>query len=549
MMNIPSFAYSIVEHFLPKTTARKVGYAILSGILLGCAFPPFNFGYLGYIALMPLIFLIEQSLREEKPRLVSYLYISYFIYQGIANWWVGSWQKESDPFLMIAGIALQIGHPFFLMLPCLAYFYVRKHINHSLVIFAFPFFYVAYEWLHSLTDASYPWLSIGYMNVNIPVIAQFADIFGIWGLSFVIVLIQSILFWMLTTDSKRQSYFGMIALIIVTSSVLIYGIIRLDEIQKVMFEAKTIQVGIVQPNINPWNKWSSEARDQILTHKSTIEDSKLSNPDIWIWSETAIPFMNIELNIRKDFSYFRQIIGSVPVLTGFAQLELVQNPEKEPLAKPFRLIPGAHYIAYNAAALVQEQSVQIHQKMKLTPFGEGVPFSQDIPFLGEILQWGVGISGWKKGAIQQPLLLKKNDQTIASIGTVICIESIYPGFVRTYSNSGATMLAVITNDAWFDNTPGPMQHFAISQMRAIETRRAIARCGNTGISGIISPDGSVSTIAPPQTRIALSGMVPQMNIQSIYAQIGDVLPIICTIFSSIMIFQAGYQGAIKRRNQ
>lgn len=540
-------AYPIVQRLLPHSAMRKLLYAVLSGIMLGFAFPPFQYGYLGYIALLPLFFLIEQFLREEKPRLISHLYISYFLYQGIANWWVGSWQKESDPFLMIAGIALQIGHPFFLMLPFIAYCYVRKRLNHDAVIFTLPFFYVSYEWLHSLTDASYPWLSIGYMNVNMPIIAQSADLFGVWGLSFFMVFIQSLIFWIVKSESKKSFVFGFASLFIMLIAVISYGSIRLNHVIELISKASKIDVGIVQPNINPWNKWSSEVSDQIMIHKETIASSRLRNPDLWLWSETAIPFMNIPLNIERDFSYLKSIVGETPVLTGFAQLEIVQNPQNEPLSKPFRLIPGSFYVAYNAAALIQEKQIQIHQKMKLTPFGEGVPFSQDIPFFGEILQWGVGISGWKKGAIQQPLQLFKDDSMIASIGTVICIESIYPGFVRSYIDSGATMLAVITNDAWFDNTPGPMQHFAISQMRAIENRRAIARCGNTGVSGIIMPDGSVSTIAPAQQRIAISGMVPQMQILSLYGIIGDMLPIISTVLSFILISFAGYRGVMIRR--
>lgn len=547
MMNAHLSAYPFSRKILPESVIKKILYSVISGTLLGFAFPPFNLGILGYIALIPLLLLIEQFLHEEKPRLLSHLYIAYFFYQGIANWWVGSWQKESDPFLMIAGIALQIGHPFFLMLPFIAYYYIQKRLNHEAVIFSLPFLYVSFEWLHSLTDASYPWLSLGYMNVSLPIIAQSADLFGIWGLSFLIVFIQTCIFWILKSGSKRNMILACISLSIVIIGVILYGNSRMKQMQDLVSNASNIKVGIVQPNINPWNKWSSEVSDQIMIHKETIASSGLSNPDIWVWSETAIPFMNIPLNIEKDFSYLKNIVGTTPVLTGFAQLELIDNPDAEPLAKPFRLIPGSHYVAYNAAALIQEKPIQIHQKMKLTPFGEGVPFSQDIPLLGEILQWGVGISGWKKGPMQKPLQLFKENERVASIGTVICIESIYPNFVRTYIDSGATMLAVITNDAWFDNTPGPMQHFAISQMRAIENRRAIARCGNTGISGIIMPDGSVSKIAPAQQSIAISGMVPQMHVLSLYAILGDILPILSTILSFILISYAGYHGAMIRR--
>lgn len=541
-MSVYLSSYFKIQRLLPHTKARTFLYAILSGLLLGCAFPPFQLGLLGFIALLPLLLVIEQLLHEHKPRLILLLYITYFLYQGIANWWVGSWQKESDPFLMIAGIALQFGHPFFLMLPFVAYYFVRKRLRNIAMVFTFPLFYVGYEWLHSLTDASYPWLSIGYMNVNIPIIAQCADIFGVWGLSFLMTGIQSLIIWIFLAESGKKVMIGISSLAMIIIAVITYGTMRLTEMRYLIDASQKIEVGIVQPNINPWNKWSSEVANQINLHKETVISSKLASPDIWIWSETAIPFMNIALNISNDFSYLKSIIGKTPVLTGYALLEIIDNPMKEPLSKPFRLIPGSYYVAYNAAALVQEQPIQIHKKMRLTPFGEGVPFSQDIPWLGELLQWGVGISGWKKGEIQKPLNLFDHEKQKASIGTVICIESIYPGFVRKYIDSGATMLAVITNDAWFDNTPGPMQHFAISQMRAIETRRAIARCGNTGVSGIIMPDGSVSTIAPVQTRIAISGSVPQLSYVSMYAAIGDLLPMISTLCSFLFIFYAGYIG-------
>ncbi len=208
-MSVYLSSYFKIQRLLPHTKARTFLYAILSGLLLGCAFPPFQLGLLGFIALLPLLLVIEQLLHEHKPRLILLLYITYFLYQGIANWWVGSWQKESDPFLMIAGIALQFGHPFFLMLPFVAYYFVRKRLRNIAMVFTFPLFYVGYEWLHSLTDASYPWLSIGYMNVNIPIIAQCADIFGVWGLSFLMTGIQSLIIWIFLAESGKKVMIGM----------------------------------------------------------------------------------------------------------------------------------------------------------------------------------------------------------------------------------------------------------------------------------------------------------------------------------------------------
>jgi apolipoprotein N-acyltransferase len=235
---------------------------------------------------------------------------------------------------------------------------------------------------------------------------------------------------------------------------------------------------------------------------------------------------------------------NIPLLSGFAEFVLIPDYQKESLAKPYPLLPGYKYYAHNAAALIQpHDSVQIHRKMKLTPFGEGFPFSQDIELLAGFLEWGVGISGWKKGKIQSPLVLRNPDgRIISNIGTVICIESIYPEFVRKYAKQGASMLAVITNDAWFDNSPGPMQHFAISQMRAIESHRSIARCGNTGISGFIHADGSIQDIAKPQSEQILKADIVQLYDLTIYCLYGDFLPYISSVCSLFLLCYAGYKG-------
>ncbi|MGA1306793.1 MAG: hypothetical protein ACO30M_02730, partial [Candidatus Kapaibacteriota bacterium] len=231
--------------------------------MLGFAFPPMHFGFLAFFALVPLFLVIESELLKPKGAFLRYLYLAYFFYQGIANWWVGSWQKESDPFLIIAGLALQFGHPFFLMLPLICLVYVRKRLTMHIAYVLLPFIYVAYEWLHSLTDASYPWLSLGYMALSIPLIDQSADIFGVWGLTFLFVSIQVLIFFILKQASKRSVQLSLIAITVLLLIIILYGKSRLQEINEVTTISPTISVGIVQPNINPWNKWEGEVRDQI----------------------------------------------------------------------------------------------------------------------------------------------------------------------------------------------------------------------------------------------------------------------------------------------
>lgn len=468
-----------------------------------------------------------------------------FVYHGITNWWVGSWQAQSDPFLIIAGIALWLGHPFFLMIPFLAFIYIKKRIASMYASFSLPFLIVAYEWLHSLTDLSYPWLSFGYTQIYHSYIVQIADIAGVWILSAFVMTINILLFHILnvtnTKSNKRIISLSIIALFLIVFG---YSYHVKQVLQEQSISAPKVSVSLVQPNINPWKKWSGGVFSQVEKHFQLIEIDAQSKPDVYVWSETAIPFLDVETNAKHNFSYFMNRNKNIPILSGFAEFVLIPDYQKESLAKPYPLLPGYKYYAHNAAALIQpNDSVHIHRKMKLTPFGEGFPFSQDIELLAGFLEWGVGISGWKKGKIQSPLVLRNPEgRIISNIGTVICIESIYPEFVRKYAKQGASMLVVITNDAWFDNSPGPMQHFAISQMRAIESHRCIARCGNTGISGFIHADGSIQDIAKPQSEQILKADILQLYDLTIYCLYGDFLPYISSVCSLFLLFYAGYKG-------
>jgi apolipoprotein N-acyltransferase len=534
--------------------------ALLGGILSGLAFPPF-LGFLCWFGYIPILIALESAFDSRgmirKKYAAVLLYIAFFTFHGIANWWVGSWQKEADPFLMIAGIALWIGHPFFLMLPMVGYLYLRRRIPATYALAALPLLWTAFEWLHSLTDASYPWLSTGYALINNSTLVQAADLAGVWGLSFLIIAVNCCIYaalnvWRQTKSLK--SFLAHPAISIACSIVLgifTYGQIRLAQVQSAMRSAPQLNAAVVQPNINPWKKWAGGVYAQLDRHFA-LQDSLLAlhpETELFVWSETAIPYMNKNLNSFLDFSPLAQRLpqnSGKGILTGFAEIHLMPpSPKNEPLAKPFIPEPAFWYVAQNSATIIQQgqkpDGMPVHRKMHLTPFGEGVPFAQDFEFLAGILEWGVGISGWKKGTEQQPLPFLTKSGNTAHIGIVICIESIYPNFVRLYANKGANLLSIITNDAWFDNTPGPVQHYDIARMRAIENHKSILRCGNTGISGFILPDGSSSAIAPACQSLALAGAVPLMEGQTLYAAWGDYLPKISFILAFGILCYAGYR--------
>lgn len=557
---------------MKKNTEYFLG--ILSGIILGVSFPPFPFYCLAFIGFIPLLYVL--IVKEKGFFWLSYL--SFFVYHGITAWWIGSWQPvndDSQTWLRIAGIAVWIIHPFFFCIPIYAFRYISKRLGSDLALWMFPLLWVSFEWLHSLFDIAFPWLTVGYTQVYNSLWAQFADIFGIWGLSFLIILVNVIILKIILLIIKnqirlnsirflfknRKFIFYLIAILLIIIIPSIYGGIRIDQFnhKELLNSKKSIRIGIIQPNINPWEKWQSRTNviKQIRKH-FYLQDSlikSIDSIDLFIWSETAIPNFSDAFNTQHDFSLLKQVADSlnVSILSGFADIELLSNKDSLPaVAQRYWNNPEIYYVAYNSALIVNSGNSalnkQIYHKMKLTPFSERIPFVELFSFLIPVLDWGVGISNWEKGKEQTPLFFIKGDKK-ANIGVIICIESIYPAFVANFASLGSDLLVVITNDGWYDNTFGPEQHYLIACMRAIETRRYIARCANTGISGFITPSGQSLKKAPVQVPIAIYEDIPLLKNSSVYVILGDFLPVISFICSVLIILYTFFIKKIKKLKQ
>jgi apolipoprotein N-acyltransferase len=180
-----------------------------------------------------------------------------------------------------------------------------------------------------------------------------------------------------------------------------------------------------------------------------------------------------------------------------------------------------------------------YHKMQLVPFGERIPFADDVPWLTGMLSWDVGISSWAKGKTIQTFTVPVRD-TVTKSASVICFESIYPNIVRQFIDSGANFMTIITNDGWYMGTPGPLQHARIAIMRAIETRRAIARSANTGISCFITPYGAIVNEVPENVSTTTTGTIELRDDRTLYVRWGDWWPIVCLVVSALMFLYARF---------
>ncbi len=525
---------------------KKYLFAILTGAFLALSFPPSYFPLLAFIAFIPLLYVFIQP--EETSHPFRLIYLAFFIYCGGANWWISSWRAETDPYLMISGIVVWIFHPFFFFIPLAVFNSLRKKLGASTALWLFPFIWTAAEWIHSLSELSYPWLTIGYSQIPNLTWLQFVDITGVWGASFVIAL-TNVIFLKLILNYKamgKERFFKdkvavplFISLLLIIILPYIYGTVRIGKFNHndLIKNNKHLNIGLIQPNINPWSKWQESPIGQIRIHQK-IQDSlrkAVRKLDICLWSETTILYLGQNINFGHDFSFLQRWVDrqGTAILTGFADYKFYNSKSEATVSsKVWAADSNKYYDSFNSAIILNPSDstdeLQVYHKMKLTPFAERIPHLEIFGFASSFLSWGVGISAWGIGTRQKNLLYYSRGDTV-KIAPIICIESIYPGFVKNFTDLGAEILAVITNDAWYDYTTGPEQHFQIAAMRAIENKRYIARCANTGVTGFISPTGRAFFRLPQYKRLGIAATIPILHGKTIYVEYGDWLPVGCFV--------------------
>jgi apolipoprotein N-acyltransferase len=514
---------------------------VFSGILLGFSFPPFHLGWLAFVGFVPLIFTMDKA--ENYLQALKLSYIAFLIFNIIVIYWIGGWTIESDPFLMIGGAALVLCHPFFFTVPMLVYHFVRKRIG-RLSVFLFPFLFLSFEHVHSITEVAFPWLTVGYsQSYNLAGI-QMASLTGLFGLSFQILLVNSLIYYALVLileDSRRNRPHiaaSALAALILIAGPEIYGEIVLHSAGKMQYP-RMLKVSIVQPNIDPYEKWNGNQDEIMNVYEQETYRVTAQKPDLVVWPETAIPFYIL----LPQLSYYRnqlQMFLDRTDVTLFSGVPLAYYFSDSDSAKPsshYDELLHRYYDAYNGATLFEphSDSYQRYGKILLVPFGERIPYADAVPFLIKPLKWGVGISNWAIGRDTTVFKLM-NGTTFSS---VICYESVFPDYVRQFVKRGADFLVIITNDGWYGNSSGPYQHAAYAVFRAVENRRAVVRSANTGISEFIDPYGRY--IGEPtrlDERTTLTAYVPISREATFYTEHGNWVAHISEAVSAIAILSA-----------
>jgi apolipoprotein N-acyltransferase len=508
---------------------------ILAGIILGISFPPFPFPFtlLIFVGLIPYFIVVKR--RTTLASISKATFLFSFIFSLTTIYWVGSWSSEADLYLMLAGAALLFAYPSVMLIPSTLYYLAKKVFPKFDALWLFPIFWVTLEYLLTLTDLRFPWVLLGHGLAKFNIFIQGADIIGTNGLSLVAALINVLLYKSFFEEQSEKKFNFKPALItaIIFFSLLTYGIYKVSSFK---ISDKTLKVGIIQPDINPWDKWTKgNPADRLELNLDLSKQCVDKGAELILWPETALPvyafgggFKSIENSI---FGFIDT--NNVSLLTGMPHIIYFPDKDKLPEDAKYSEQGKYYYATYNAVIGLNPgiNDIQYYGKMKLVPLGERVPFVDQLAFLGDLLKWGVGITGWNIGKDTTVFKIYNDNLDTIKIGGLVCYESVDPVFVTATVQKGAEIITVVTNDSWYGRSSGPYQHKDFAMLRAVENRRSVVRCANGGISCIINAKGEILSETELYTKTILVGEVPIQNEDTFYTENPLIIPLLCSVFS------------------
>ncbi|MCX6179277.1 MAG: apolipoprotein N-acyltransferase [Chlorobiales bacterium] len=525
--------------------------SVLSGVLLGVSFPTYPFirlELLAWVALVPLLISLRSV--EKVGELFRRVYIAMLIFCVISLWWVS---LATLP----GGILTLVAQAFFLTVPLLGFYTIKKTAGYHFALFSLPFLWVAWEWAYMQQDLSLGWLTLGNSQSNLNFMIQYVDLTGVWGVSFWIVWFN-VLVLLALIGSRKDALRSVAFMAVMIVAPLIYAAVVFHREGLEGRKDFQLRVTLVQPDINPHEKWQRNNSADIMEkyYRMTNRAVRENRPDLVMWPETAIPFYILDKANADDLQNLRLSLRmwNTALLTGFSDIIYYPaggQPDTEHYGKNDQSA-NRFFETYNASMLLVpgNGAPQIYRKMRLVPFAERVPYVDYFPWLGNLTFSLAGIKGWGKGHDTTIMELQSSRYGKVNLANIICYESIFPGLVTEFVRKGAQVLTLVTNDGWYATSYGPYQHLAIGRIRCIENRRAMARCANTGLTVIINKYGQIIDEIPWWQEQTLTAEVPLETEMTFYTSNPDMLPKAALVISAGLFlfgFIKGRRGSTIRK--
>lgn len=524
---------------------RQIAAAAGSGLLLILSFPRPQFPLVAWFALVPLLLALSTVSRRGAFLLGWITGVTFFtgslrwlIYTMVHYGHMPEWLSYPTLLLLTAYLAVYIG---LFALTALMLANQRTWIR----LLALPAAWVALELTRTYLFTGLPWGVLGYSQAGTLPVIQIAEVAGVYGVSFVIVLTNTALALALAASRPtgemsmpipvasfapfpgpqlpRRGVLGPLGLAAaVLLGVLMYGHWRLDQIRAAAADHTPVTVAVVQGNIDQDRKWDPAfRRETIDRYQDLTREQAEQSLDLIVWPEAAMPFF-----FERDAAHRKELIefttqGKTPLLFGSPAVD-------SPVGERPRLYNSAYLITADGAVAGR------YDKLHLVPFGEYVPLRRLLFFVDKMVD---GIGEFVPGTEAVVFTLDR-----FRLGVMICFEVVFPDLTRRAVLNGATVMAAITNDAWFGVSAAPYQHLDMVVFRAVENRVPFARAANTGVSGFIDAAGHLAATTDlfvPATRVA--PLTPRTE-TTWYTRFGDVFAWFCAVFVLAVLARAARES-------
>jgi len=496
---------------------RSLALAAASGLLLAAAFPSFNLSYLAWIALVPLFLALAGQTVKNGFLLGGLAGLVFFA--GTVHWVTNSVHFYGGIPVIPASLITLLLCLYLALYPALFGAALARQGTER-----FPWFFVsapalwtALELTRTYIFSGFPWSLLGYSQYRVLPVIQMADLTGVYGVSFLIVMVNAALAGFII---DRKKFYGLIVAVLTMVVVVTYGYLRLDARDDTTGK---ITVTVVQGNIDQDKKWDPAFQSEVISiYKRLTREALKQHTELVIWPETTTPFYftgsgAADRALTADLIAFAGS-SNVPLLFGSPTYERGPDRTIRLSNSAFLLTPRGKIDA-------------VYHKLHLVPFGEYVPLKSVLFFVDKMVQ---AIGDFQAGNEYTVMTVPARGANV-TLSTVICYEIIFPDLVRRFVDNGASVITTITNDAWFGRTAAPYQHFSMAVFRAVENRVPVARAANTGISGFIDSKGNILETSAIFTEACLTRAIAPGGKKTFYTAHGDLFAYACLAISLLLL--------------
>lgn len=524
--------------------------SLISAMLLSISWPTYGIPFFIFFALVPLLLMEHDithfsKIKNKSLTIFGLTYLCFLIWNIVTTGWLyGAKNPDGSHSLMAVVFPVLFNSFFYSAIFQLFHYYKKAQGTYFGLVF-FVAIWMVFEKVHLSWEFTWPWLNLGNVFSEYPKMIQWYDTLGATGGSFWILLINVYAFYTIRiyeAGRKRKSLFTNIAVLVA----FIFIPMGISLLKYNNFEEKPmgqVNVLMLQPDLDPYNeKYSKDSLIILSELLALAQENATGQVDYFIGPETSLPgYGSISERGFEQSLLLNQVKGFLTThpksifATGISSHRFYTQDEKESNTA-YETSAGSFVDSYNSAVqIIPNQKVEVYHKGKLVPGVEMFPYITFLkPLLGNAM---IDLGGTTASLGMDPeRKVFTNSFNPGKLAPIICYESIYGEFVTDYIKKGANFLAIMTNDSWWGETQGHEQLMSYAKLRAIETRREIARSANSGISAHIDARGEVVSDTFYGDRTTLFAKVNLYEKVTFYTKAGDLLSRLSIFVFGFLVF-------------